>query len=157
MNQSRRTFLQAGMTACTVAIAASAGLLSPRTVLAAAWPKNAFMAKSVGDAIKALSGSSNTTSSKDISIQAPDIAENGAVVSVTVKSQLPKTEQISVLVPNNTTPLCASYLFTEDTEPFITGRIKMRKSSDVIAVAKAGNKLLSTKKSVKVTLGGCGG
>lgn len=157
MNQSRRTFLQAGMTACTVAIAASAGLLSPRTVLAAAWPKNAFQAKSVGDALKALSGTSNTTSTKDIMIQAPDIAENGAVVSVTVTSKLPKTEQISILVPKNTVPLCASYLFTEDTEPFITGRIKMRKSSEVIAVAKAGGKLLSTKKSVKVTLGGCGG
>lgn len=157
MNQTRRTFLQASMTACTVAIAASAGLLTPRTVLAAAWPKNAFTAKSVSDAIKALSGTSNTSSSSDITLQAPDIAENGAVVSVTVKSTLPKTEQISVLVPVNSTPLCASYLMTDDTEAFITGRIKMRKSSDVLAVVKAGDKLLSTKKSVKVTLGGCGG
>ncbi|MEJ2360465.1 MAG: thiosulfate oxidation carrier protein SoxY [Gammaproteobacteria bacterium] len=157
MKQSRRTFLQASMTACTVAVAASAGLLTPRAVLAAAWPKSAFMAKSVNDALKALSGTSSTANSKDITIQAPDIAENGAVVSITVKTSLPKTSQISILVPHNTTPLCASYLFTEDTEPYITGRIKMRKSSDVIAVAKAGGKLLSTKKSVKVTLGGCGG
>jgi sulfur-oxidizing protein SoxY len=156
MNQTRRTFLQAGMTACTVAIAAGAGLLTPRAVLAA-WPKSAFQAKSVADAIKALSGSDNAANSTDIAIEAPDIAENGAVVSVTIKSKLPKTEQISVLVPENTTPLCASYLMTEDTDSFITGRIKMRKTSDVVAVVKAGGKLLTTKKPVKVTLGGCGG
>jgi len=156
MNQTRRTFLQAGMTACTVAIAAGAGLLTPRTVLAA-WPKNAFEAKSVADAIKALSGAGATANSSDIAIEAPDIAENGAVVSITVKSKLPKTEQISVLVPENSTPLCASYMMTEDMDSFITGRIKMRKTSDVVAVVKAGGKLLTTKKPVKVTLGGCGG
>jgi sulfur-oxidizing protein SoxY len=156
MNQTRRTFLQAGMTACTVAIAAGAGLLTPRAVLAA-WPKNAFDAKSVTDAIKALSGNDNTANSSDVAIEAPDIAENGAVVSVTVKSKLPKTEQISVLVPENSTPLCASYLMTEDTDSFITGRIKMRKTSDVIALVKADGKLLTAKKAVKVTLGGCGG
>jgi len=156
MNQTRRTFLQTGMAACTVAIAASAGLLTPRAVLAA-WPKNAFEAKSVGDAIKALSGNNKPVDSKDIAIEAPDIAENGAVVSVTVKSKLPKTEQISVLVPENSTPLCASYLLTEQTDGFITGRIKMRKTSDVVAVVKAGGKLLTTKQPVKVTLGGCGG
>jgi len=144
------------MAACTVAIAASAGLLTPRAVLAA-WPKNAFEAKSVGDAIQALAGNNKPVDSKDIAIEAPDIAENGAVVSVTVKSKLPKTEQISVLVPENSTPLCASYLLTEQTDSFITGRIKMRKTSDVVAVVKAGGKLLTTKQPVKVTLGGCGG
>jgi len=156
MNQTRRTFLQASMTACTVAIAAGAGLLTPRAVLAA-WPKSAFEAKSVTDAIKALAGSNNAMDSKDISIEAPDIAENGAVVSVTVKTKLPKTEQISVLVPENTSPLCASYLMTDDTDSFITSRIKMRKTSDVVALVKADGKLLTAKKPVKVTLGGCGG
>jgi sulfur-oxidizing protein SoxY len=156
MNQTRRTFLQASMTACTVAIAASAGLLSPRTVLAA-WPKNAFEAKSVADALQALAGSNNAADSKDIVVEAPDIAENGAVVSVTVKSKIAKTEQISVLVPENVNPLCASYLMTEGTDSFVTGRIKMRKTSDVIAVVKADGKLHTAKKPVKVTLGGCGG
>jgi sulfur-oxidizing protein SoxY len=156
MNQTRRTFLQASMTACTVAVAASAGLLSPRAVLAA-WPKNAFEAKSITDALQALTGSKTAADSKDISIEAPDIAENGAVVSVTVKSKLANTEQISVLVQENTTPLCASYLLTDNMDSFVTGRIKMRKTSDVIAVVKAGGKLLTAKKPVKVTLGGCGG
>ena len=90
-------------------------------------------------------------------MEAPDIAENGAVVSVTVKSKAANTEQISVLVPENTNPLCASYITTDAIDGFVTGRIKMRKTSDVVAVVKANGKLLTAKKPVKVTLGGCGG
>jgi sulfur-oxidizing protein SoxY len=156
MIQTRRTFLQASMAAGTIAVAASAGLLSPRTVLAA-WPKAAFDAKSMDEAMKAISGSSNATNSKEITVEAPDIAENGAVVSVTVKSKAPNTEQISVLVPANGNPLCASYITTDAIDGFVTGRIKMRKTSDVVALVKAGGKLLTAKKPVKVTLGGCGG
>jgi len=156
MNQTRRTFLQASMAAGTVAIATSAGLLSPRTVLAA-WPKKAFDARSLDDALKAIAGSAKTENSKEISVEAPDIAENGAVVSVTVKSKAAKTEQISVLVPENANPLCASYITSDAVDGFVTGRIKMRKTSDVIAVVKANGKLLTAKKPVKVTLGGCGG
>ena len=156
MNQTRRTFLQASMAAGTVAIATSAGLLSPRTVLAA-WPKQAFDASSLADAVKAIAGSNKTENSKEISVEAPDIAENGAVVSVTVKSKAANTEQISVLVPENANPLCASYVTTDAVDGFVTGRIKMRKTSDVIAVVKANGKLLTAKKPVKVTLGGCGG
>ena len=156
MNQTRRTFLQATMAAGTVAVAAGAGLLTPRSVLAA-WPKNAFNAASVADAVKALAGDSNTIDSKEIVVEAPDIAENGAVVSVTVKSKAANTEQISVLVPENVNPLCASYITTDAIDGFVTGRIKMRKTSDVIAVVKADGKLLTAKKPVKVTLGGCGG
>lgn len=156
MNQTRRTFLQASMAAGSVAVAVGAGLLSPSTVLAA-WPKKAFDAKSMTDAIKEVSGSSNPVDSKEVVVEAPDIAENGAVVSVTVKSKAPKTEQISVFVPENANPLCASYVLSDDIDGFITGRIKMRKTSDVIAVVKADGKLLTAKKPVKVTLGGCGG
>lgn len=156
MNQTRRTFLQATMAAGTIAVATSAGLLSPRTVLAA-WPKSAFTATTLDDAMKAISGSTQAADSKEISVEAPDIAENGAVVSVTVKSKAANTEQISVLVPENANPLCASYITTSAVDGFVTGRIKMRKTSDVIALVKADGKLLTAKKPVKVTLGGCGG
>jgi len=156
MNQTRRTFLQATMAAGTIAVATSAGLLSPRTVLAA-WPKSAFNATTIEDAMKAIAGSTQAADSKEISVEAPDIAENGAVVSVTVKSKAANTEQISVLVPENANPLCSSYITTSAVDGFVTGRIKMRKTSDVIALVKADGKLLTAKKPVKVTLGGCGG
>lgn len=156
MNQTRRTFLQASMAAGTVALAAGAGLLSPRAVLAA-WPKDAFEASKLDEAIKAIAGKADATDSNEIVVEAPDIAENGAVVSITVKSKAANTQQISIFVPENANPLCANYILTDSIDGFVTGRIKMRKTSDVVAVVKAGDKLLTAKKPVKVTLGGCGG
>jgi len=168
MNNTRRTFLKAGMATGTVAVAVGAGLLTPGSVLAA-WPKAAFGTKKMDEAIKILNGSASTADSKDIIVDAPDIAENGAVVSVTVKTKLANVEsvtvktklanveKITVLVPENVSPLAASYILGKQTDGFVTGRIKMRKTSDVIAVVKAGGKLMTAKKPVKVTLGGCGG
>jgi sulfur-oxidizing protein SoxY len=156
MNHQRRTLLKASMAAGSVAVAVGAGLLTPQAVLAA-WPKAAFDAKNMDEALNALLGSKQSSPSSDIQVEAPDIAENGAVVSVTVKTSIPNAEQISIMVPENTSPLAASYILADSTEGFVTGRIKMRKTSDVIAIVKAGNKLHTAKKSVKVTLGGCGG
>ncbi|MFV1983036.1 MAG: thiosulfate oxidation carrier protein SoxY [Thiohalomonadales bacterium] len=156
MNQTRRSFLRVGMAAGTVAIAAGAGLLTPGSVLAA-WPKSAFKEKKIDKAINILTGSSSPADSAKIKVEAPDIAENGAVVSVTVESTLSDIETISVFVPANNTPLNASYVLSKQSDGVITGRIKMAKTSDVVAVVKAGGKLYTAKKSVKVTLGGCGG
>lgn len=156
MNQTRRTFLRTSLAAGAITVAVGAGLLSPRSVLAA-WPKSAFEAKSLDEAMKNIAGAANASASADIEIEAPDIAENGAVVSVTVKTKLPNVEQISVFVPKNNNPLTLSYSMTPDVDSFVTSRIKMRETSDVIAVVKSGGKLFSAKKPVKVTLGGCGG
>jgi sulfur-oxidizing protein SoxY len=156
MNQTRRAFLRASLAAGAVTVAAGAGLLSPRSVLAA-WPKSAFETKSLDEAMKTIAGAANATASANIEIEAPDIAENGAVVSVTVKTSLPNVEQISVFVPKNNNPLVLSYNMTANVDSFVTSRIKMRETSDIIAVVKSGGKLFSAKKPVKVTLGGCGG
>ena len=156
MNTQRRTFLTASMAAGTVAVAASAGLLAPSTVLAA-WPAKAFQSKKLNVAMKEIVGGSNAIDSKDITVEAPDIAENGAVVSVTVKSKIPNTESITLFVPVNAFPLSASYAIGSNTDGFVTTRLKMAKTSDVIAYIKAGGKLYKAKKAVKVTLGGCGG
>ena len=156
MLNKRRTLLQAGIAGGTLAVAAGAGLLTPRNVLAA-WPEQAFKAKKYPDALQALVGSAEPASSDAVKVKAPDIAENGAVVSVTVTTTLPEVENISVFVPVNSFPLSASFEMSNATEGFITARIKMAKTSDVIAVVKADGKLYTAKKSVKVTLGGCGG
>ncbi len=156
MNPQRRSFLGASLAGTTLALAAGAGLLTPRAVLAA-WPADAFSAKSVDLALDALLGKAQAAGSDKVSVKAPDIAENGAVVSVTVETTLPGVESISILARDNTQPLTSSFLLADTTDGFVTTRIKMRKTSDVIAVVKAGDKVYSAKKEVKVTLGGCGG
>ncbi|MCW8956402.1 MAG: thiosulfate oxidation carrier protein SoxY [Gammaproteobacteria bacterium] len=156
MNTTRRSFLKKSATAGAFGVAVSAGLISPRAVLAA-WPKAAFEAKDLNAAMTADIGSTNTTESADIKLKAPDIAENGAVVPIEIHSKIAGTESISLYVAENATPLAASFKLSDRTEGFIVTRIKMGKTSDVVVVVQAGGKLYSTKKQVKVTIGGCGG
>lgn len=156
MNQNRRVLLKGTFAAGVTGIAISAGLLTPKAVLAA-WPKAAFEAKDTNAALEASLGSSSTTKSSDIKLKAPDIAENGAVVPITVTSNIANTESISIVIVENGTPLAATFNLGANTKGFVSTRIKMGKTSDVIAVIKAGGKLYSTSKNVKVTIGGCGG
>ena len=154
MNQNRRTLLKSSVAAGAMGIAVSAGLLTPKAVLAA-WPKSTFENKKVDGVIDALGGKAR--SSKKIKIKAPDIAENGAVVPVSVDSSIKGTEAISILVAKNGQPLSAIFNLGSSTKGYISTRLKMGKTSDVIAVVKAGGKMYSAKKQVKVTIGGCGG
>jgi sulfur-oxidizing protein SoxY len=123
----------------------------------AAWSKEAFEAKEVGAAMSNSMGGADATASDKIKLKAPDIAENGAVVPITVTSDIDGTTNMSILVAKNNTPLTSTYDLGPTTEAYISTRVKMGKTSDVIAVVKADGKLYSTKKEVKVTIGGCGG
>jgi sulfur-oxidizing protein SoxY len=156
MNHNRRVLLKGSLAAGAVGAAVSAGLLTPKTVMAA-WSKAAFEAKEVDAAVSGAMGSSDASASDKIKLKAPDIAENGAVVPITVTSDIDGTTNMSILVAENNTPLTSTYELGPNTEAYISTRVKMGKTSDVIAVVKADGKLYSTKKEVKVTIGGCGG
>ncbi len=152
----RRIFIKRSLAASAVGIAAGAGMLAPQQILAA-WNKAAFESKELPNALDALLGSSETTESADVSVKAPDIAENGAVVPVTVTTSIADVESIAIIASNNPSPLVANFVLGKGAIGFAATRIKMGKTGDVIAVVKAGGKLYSAKKEVKVTIGGCGG
>jgi sulfur-oxidizing protein SoxY len=152
----RRNFLKGTFATSMVGVAVSAGMLSPKAVLAA-WPETSFAQKKLGDAITSLLGTSNTSPSGAIKIKAPDIAENGAVVPVTISTTMSNVKTITLLVSKNPQPLCSNFELADNAEPFVSTRIKMGKTSDVVAVVKSGGKLFSANKTVKVTIGGCGG
>jgi len=131
----------------------------PFPALAAAndkYPDEAFKAKSEADAIKALYGKSAEPSDK-VKMDAPEIAENGAVVPIAVTTTLADVTSIAFLVSENPVALVASYKIPAGTLPNVANRIKMAKTSNVIVVVEAGGKLYSASKEVKVTVGGCGG
>jgi sulfur-oxidizing protein SoxY len=155
-DNKRRTFLKGTLAAGTLGVAVGAGLLTPRMVMAA-WPKAAFEAKSVDAAMSSLLGSGSAEASGAITVKAPDIAENGSVVPVTISTDMSGVESISIMAASNNTPLAASFALGSSAKGFVSTRIKMAKTSDVVAVVKAGGKLYSAKKNVKVTIGGCGG
>ena len=152
----KRTFLKGTLASGMAGMAVSAGLLTPRDVLAA-WRESSFGAKSIPSALEALLGSASHSPSGDIKIKAPDIAENGAVVPITISSSMSGVEAIAVMVEKNPQPLACAYDLGSNTEAFVSTRVKMGKTSDLVAVVKSGGKLFSAKKTVKVTIGGCGG
>ncbi len=140
--------------------AALAGLLAGTGLFpqyALAFNAAAFDAKSLNDVLKAL-GASAPVASKDVTLTAPDIAENGAVVPMGVASTLAGVKQLLLLVEKNPNALVAVFNVNDSVEANMTTRAKMGQSSDVYAVAITNdNKAYFTKKEVKVTLGGCGG
>lgn len=155
MNALRRNVLKGATGAGAVAVAVAAGLVAPTRVLAAT-PRAAFEAKNMGDALKGM-GVSSPADSKDITIKAPDIAENGAVVPVEVTSNIAGTSSIAILAEKNATPLVADFDFKGGAQGFISTRIKMGNTSLVRAIVTAGGKNYTATKEVKVTIGGCGG
>lgn len=154
---NRREVLKAGGGTTVMALMLSAGLLKSGDVVAQEWNKNAFEAKNLNDTVKALGGMT-AVESKDITfVNAPDIAENGAVVPVGVQSKIPKTEMIAILVEKNPNSLAAAFTILAGTEAVVSTRVKMGQTSNVHAVVKADGKFYFATKEIKVTLGGCGG
>jgi sulfur-oxidizing protein SoxY len=124
--------------------------------LLAAWPEKAFISVDANSALKALVGASEELIPSDkIKLLVPETAENGAIVPLTVEADLPEADSIIVLASGNPHPLTSSYLIPVGTCAFVSTRIKMQESADVVAVVKAKGKYYSTSKRVKVAVGGC--
>lgn len=150
--QTRRATLKQGLVATT---ALGAGTFFSGA--AQAFNKTAFEAKNVADAVKALGGT-GLVESKDVTIQGPDIAENGAVVPMGAATTMAGVKQLALLVEKNPNVLVAVFDVNPAIDANFSTRAKMGQSSDVYAVAIAQDgKAYFSKKEIKVTLGGCGG
>lgn len=156
MDITRRTLLKGIGSTGMLAAALAAGVLKPSRVYAAEWNKAAFEAKDLAGGLKGI-GAAAPADSKDIVLTAPEIAENGAVVSVTVASKIPGTSSLSIFVEKNPMPLSANFQFANGALPEARVNVKMGQTSLVKAVALANGKAYVTQKEVKVTMGGCGG
>jgi sulfur-oxidizing protein SoxY len=145
MNRLRRTVL-----------GALAALLAKPLAALAAWNESAFGAKTPQDALKGI-GAANPAPSKEIVIDAPQIAENGAVVPIEIVSNIPGTSWIAVVLEKNPFPLAARFDFKEGALPYVKLNVKMAETADVRVVASAGGRHYSATREIKVTIGGCGG
>jgi sulfur-oxidizing protein SoxY len=154
VNPLRRQWLRASGSWLTLVAALGSGWLLPARAWAA-WNRAAFEARAQAVALKQL-GATGAIESADILIKAPDVAENGAFVNITVSSQIAGTRAISVLVEKNRYPLIATFRFGPGVEAFVSTRIKMGESSTLRAVVEADGQFYTAATSVLVTLGGCG-
>jgi sulfur-oxidizing protein SoxY len=122
-----------------------------------AYQQNAFDAKTIADLNKSL-GLNLPLESSQITINTPEIAENGAVVQLAATTTLANIRRWIFVVEKNPVPLVAIFNLSEDLLPSITARAKFAQTSDFIAFAQlADGRVFYGKREVKVTLGGCGG
>ncbi len=150
---NRRNFLGLGLGAVVAASVAPTTLsaINFRETKPKAWD-----AKKVDGALKEIFGTSTTTKSKKVKLKAPDIAENGAVIPVTVSSKLAGSK-VAILQDANPESLVAVFTVPKGGIIDYSIRIKMQKTGNVTAIVEEGGKLYSASKLVKVTIGGCGG
>jgi sulfur-oxidizing protein SoxY len=151
---SRRYFLEF---AASCGLVAAIGAGAVRSVWARAMGRNtaAFESKTVNEALQRL-GAGAAAESRDVVVQAPDIAENGAMVPVAVTSRIPDTREISIIAAGNPLPLAATFDVSGNLEPYVSTRIKMGGTADVWAVVRAGGRSYTARKRVTITLGACG-
>ncbi|MGD7034768.1 thiosulfate oxidation carrier protein SoxY [Methylotuvimicrobium buryatense] len=149
MSNSRRTFLIQSVIACS-------GVIAPRLAFAD-WAEDHFAPGKLDRTLDRLYADATIVESDAIALKLPLIAEDGAVVPITVSSTLGNVESIAILVEKNPVPLAAIFNIAPETEPFVSAHLKMAETCDVIAVVKSGETLYSARQQVKVTIGGCGG
>ena len=123
----------------------------------ASWNHKAFAADDLQAAIKEKFGNLPVVDSDAVTLKAPNIAENGKVVPISVKSSLENVSSITVFVAKNPYPLATSIKLGKGTIADISVRIRMAQTSQVVALVEADGKLYRTSQQVKVTIGGCGG
>ena len=153
-DMKRRLFLKGSLATTAVGAAVGTGLLTPGTVLAA-WTEAAFQADNIDAALREGMGSDAQTDSAEVTLDAPDSPENGAVVPVTVTTTLSGVQSIALLVEKNAKPLNGIFHLGKRVKPEVSIRVKVGESGEIIAVVKAGDKLYCARKTVKVTVGGC--
>jgi sulfur-oxidizing protein SoxY len=155
---TRRLILQGAVVGGLAGLGfAASGVLPALAADAPSWPTEAFKQKNEADALKALFDGRTAEASDKVKLDAPEIAENGAVVPIAVSSTLPNVTSISILVMENPFTLAASYKLGAVTAPAVANRLKMAQTSKVVAVVESDGKLYSATREVKVTVGGCGG
>ena len=139
------------------ALVSSLYFLRPLTAHSA-WEKDHFNSKTTEDLISLITNNSEISQSDKINIKAPEIAENGAVVPVSVSTDIANVKNISIIVDNNPSPLTSTFELNPQLEAYVSTRVKMAKSSNIIAIVNTvDNQFFTSSKSIKVTIGGCGG
>ncbi len=173
---ARRDALRA---ASALALAVGAGLLKPAEVFAAArgwgedWNGAVYSAKSLEAFVLAMRGDTTTPNTSrsvvnrgkvpglgpakegELLLDAPELAENGTNVPVTVSSLIPNTDFIALIADHNPNPVCVGFNVLPVNEPTYSVRIKVAETSTLVAVARANGQWFYTLRDITVMIGGC--
>lgn len=148
MPTSRRTFLQL--------FAAALGLVAGRSWGASQVSVVPVDAGAFARAMAEETGQLPVADSESVRLEAPLIAENGAIVPITVETTLAGVKELVILAERNPTPVVARFNLDPSLDPFVSLRIKLNESGEVVALAKTATACFAARRRVQVTVGGCG-
>ena len=149
MKLSRRNILQYSSLS-----AIGACLASFSSSLFAQWPTASFDSKAFDEAFDLVSAGAQV-SEGHVMIDAPQIADNGASVPIVISTDLEDAESISIFVEKNPRPFISTIYLNNKLESSVSLRVKMRETSDLIALVKSPSGQYMARQTVKVTAGGC--
>lgn len=173
---SRRDALRV---ASALALAVGAGLIKPTDLFAAApgwgedWNGAVYSAKSLEAFVLAMNGDTTTPNTSrtvvnrgkvpglgpakegELLLEAPELAENGTNVPVTVTSLIPDTDFIALIADHNPNPVVVGFNVLPVNEPRYSVRIKVAETSSLVAVARAKGQWYYTLRDITVMIGGC--
>lgn len=166
--------------AAALALAFGSGLLKPSEVFGAQawgtdWNGAVYSARSLEAFVRAMKGDTTTpnevrtvtrsergkvaglmeAADGDILIDAPELAENGTNVPVTVRCNIPDADFIALLADLNPYPVCVGFNVLPDNDPSYSVRIKVAKSSNLVVVVRAKDKFYYALRDITVMIGGC--
>ena len=147
----------------TLGVVAAATAVVPSMSFAAEAAPKGPNEMSYEAALKAITNGKGATPSDKVSLKVPEIAENGAVVPVTVEVDSPMTDKdhvktIHIFATKNNNSRCAAvHLTPANGKAMFSSRIKLGQTQDVAAIIEMSDgSFLSAAQNVKVTIGGCG-
>lgn len=121
------------------------------------WNASAFEAHGESAVLAALGWNGPVRDDPGVLLQAPEIAESGAVVPVEVRCTLPGCRRIAVLVTDNPNTLAACFTLSPALAPRLATRIKLAETTTVVALVETEAGVFGARQEVKITIGGCGG
>ncbi len=150
MRHKRRQILKTSLGIASMVALGGTGALSPR-IARAAWSREAFTEPNIAKAVQLALGKDKGIRSSDIFVDAPDYLKKPSIVEVTVSTSIQKVDSIAILVSENLLPLAAMYTLPEGTEPFVTTRLDIHRSTEVIAVVRSGRRLYSNYRQIVIS------
>ena len=152
LTASRRQFMQRSIAGWLALLSACFGR---HAVYASALGLD-FSAAAYADILQQLFHERPIVDSTALTISLPQTAENGAVVPISISSELDNIQRLYLLVEKNPSPLAAEFSLSPALAVYVTARIKMAESCNVVVIAEQGERLLSSRQWVNVVQGGCG-
>ena len=144
LNKLRRLSLVSGLTMMAAA-------MLPQTVLAAL-SRKLFEANTVPEALKNLPEKEAPEPSNRLLIEVPEVSLDAERIPVRIRSELPGTEMMLLMAATAVPPAIAQFTIPVGTEAEIQTQIRLKGTTTVQLIVRAGGKLYTAQKEVKIAV-----